>query len=119
MSNEPAPSHLAAAGAALWSAVVGKYDLRVDELATLEDACSITDMIVMLEAAWADDGKPMTAKGSTGQLVIHPLIGEIRVQKAARNALWRQLKLPDSGSSVPGSSEAARGAATSRWSRGS
>ena len=115
MSNEPAPAHLAATGQNLWGEVVKTYDLRVDELATLEDVCSITDMIVMLEKAWADDGKPMVAKGSTGQLVIHPLIGEIRTQKAARNALWRQLKLPDDpGGEKPNQQ---RQAAQSRWSQ--
>jgi DNA polymerase III psi subunit len=111
--NENAPESLASAGAALWSQVVESYDLRADELATLEDACSITDMIAALSASWAELGKPLTTKGSMGQEVIHPLIGEIRTQRMARNALWRQLKLPDEvGGERPNQQ---RSAAQSRW----
>jgi hypothetical protein len=93
--NEPSPDTLAVPGAALWSRVVEGYDLRADELATLEDVCSITDMVAALGGAWSELGRPLTTKGSMGQEVIHPLIGEIRTQRMARNALWRQLKLPD------------------------
>lgn len=114
------PEGVAAAGGRVWKLIVGKYDLRPDELATLEDACRITDMIDALDRAWADDGQPMTAKGSTGQLIIHPLIGEIRTQRMARNALWRQLKLPDLDEPAgegeqPGTPNQHRSAANSRW----
>lgn len=123
------PDGLGEAGGAVWTAIVGKYDLRPDELVTLEDACRITDMIAALDSAWAEDGRPMTARGSMGQLIIHPLIGEIRTQRMARNALWRQLKLPDvdvdaggdaagvdAGSARSGRPNQARSAAQSRWS---
>lgn len=90
-----APAHLQRAGRAVWRAIVTKYDLRPDEMFTLEDACRITDVIAALTAAWAETGSPMTTTGSMGQLVIHPLIGEIRQQRMSRNTLWRQMKLPD------------------------
>lgn len=114
--NEPAPETLAISGAVVWSDVVEGYDLRADELATLEDACSITDMISALTSAWADLGKPLTTKGSMGQEVIHPLIGEIRTQRMARNALWRQLKLPDLD--APAEANQARDAANASWQPG-
>jgi hypothetical protein len=116
------PEGLNAGGRTIWNSIVGKYDLRPDELATLEDACRITDMIDALDAVWAEDGRPATAKGSMGQLIIHPIIGEVRTQRMARNALWRQLKLPDldepaaEGSEpAPGVPNQARSAANSRW----
>jgi len=114
-SKKPAaPDGLGDGGRAMWGGIVKLYDLRPDELSTLEDACRITDMIDALDSAWAEDGRPMTAKGSMGQLIIHPLIGEIRTQRMARNALWRQLKLPDAGDGV-GEANQHRSAAQSKW----
>jgi DNA-binding ferritin-like protein (Dps family) len=89
------PAVLGKDGKKIWSAITAKFDLRPDELVTLEDVCLISDVIALLETAWADEKRPMTTKGSMGQQVIHPLIGEIRTQRMARNSLWRQLKLPD------------------------
>lgn len=101
------------AGAALWSRITGKYELRVDELDTLEDACRIADMIDSLTDVWDGLGRPTITKGSMGQEVIHPLVGEIRTQRAAKNALWRQLKLPDD-EAAPAANQH-RAAATSKW----
>lgn len=91
----PAPKTLGTSGRVVWKQITSKFELRPDELVTLEDVCLISDMIDSLDKAWAEDGRPMTAKGSMGQLIIHPIIGEIRTQRMARNTLWRQLKLPD------------------------
>ena len=73
-------------------------------------------MVAALTSVWEEEGRPVTTKGSMGQQVIHPLIGEIRTQRAARNALWRQLKLPDDAGSGAGESNQNRSAAQSRWS---
>ena len=113
MATMRPPAGLGKAGASIWRSVTARYELREDELLTLEDACRTSDMLSALESAWADDGSPMTTKGSMGQLVIHPLIGEIRAQRAARNALWRQLKLPDDGAVAPPNQ--AREAAQASW----
>lgn len=111
--NETAPAGLAAAGTDVWSRVVDKYDLRPDELVTLEDTCRLSDMIAALDAAWAEQGRPLTTTGSMGQLVTHPLISEIRTHRMARNTLWKQLKLPDlNGLPAPNQQ---RAAAQSRW----
>lgn len=100
-------------GAALWARITSKYVLRLDELDTLEDVCRIADLISVLESAWADLGCPMLTVGSMKQDVIHPLLGEVRVQRMAKNSLWRQLKLPDEDA-VPAANQQ-RAAATTKW----
>lgn len=110
------PAGLGKGGKKVWNGIVGVYDLRPDELATLEDACRLTDMIDAMDKAWSDEGKPLTTTGSMGQLVAHPMISEIRTHRMARNALWRQLKLPDTpGGEVGASPNQHRAAAQSRW----
>ena len=118
MTAPKPPAGIGKAGSKVWKAITSKYELRADELVTLEDVCAATDMIDELESEWRDEGKPMTTSGSMGQKVIHPLIGELRAQRAARNALWRQLKLPDdpAGDGEEESNQH-RGAAQSRWSQ--
>lgn len=117
MSKPKPPESLSDAGRSLWKAVVAKYDLRADELRTLEDACAASDMLAEFEKAWRDLGRPYMSKGSMGQEVEHPLIGSIDKQRKARQAFLRQLKLPDDeGESEPRSTQA-RSAANSRWSR--
>lgn len=113
--NTKPPAVIGKAGAKVWKAITSKYELRADELVTLEDVCAATDMIDELEREWDEDGRPMTTSGSMGQKVIHPLIGELRAQRAARNALWRQLKLPDDESGEGSNQQ--RDAAQSRWSK--
>lgn len=115
----PAPKTLGASGAALWDSIAGKYELRADETAVLEDAARTADIIAAMEQAWADDGRPMTSRGSQGQLVTYPLISELRQYRSARAALLRQLKLPDENSTDQGGALSAknRAAANARWSR--
>jgi hypothetical protein len=115
--HHPAPAGLSKAGSALWRTIASKYQLRPDELAVLEDACRTADTIAALESAWAEDGTPMTTRGSMGQLVIHPLIGELRAQRNARAALLRQLKLPDDPTGEVATNQN-RDAATASWQPG-
>lgn len=116
----PAPKSLTGDGVTLWRDVTADYDLRPDELSLLEQACRTLDVIGMLEAAWSEFGFPMVTTGSMGQEVIHPLIGELRSQRASFERLRAALKLPDDTSSVPveSTSDKARRAAQARWSRG-
>lgn len=112
-SNTPSPpTTLGKAGSKLWADVLGKYELRPDELRTLEDACAATDMLAEFQKAWLDLGRPYMSKGSMGQEVEHPLIGSIDKQRKARQAFLRQLKLPDA---VGGTGNQQREAAQSRW----
>lgn len=115
MSKPKPPTSLADAGKALWVDVVAKYDLRVDELAVLESACKTVDMIATLDDEWDALGKPFLTRGSMGQDVIHPLIGERRAQQSQLAALLGKLKLPDDPAA--GASNQHRSAAQSRWAQ--
>ena len=115
------PETLGDAGKALWKRGAAQYGLRPDECAILEDACATTDMVTALEAAWVEAGRPMVSEGSMGQEVIHPLIGEMRAQRAYRDAALARLKLPDApaaGGKSESSSGKARKAAAARWANG-
>lgn len=119
MSSKPKPpASLDPAGAELWVDVNAKYDLRVDELAILEVACKTVDMIATLDKEWDALGKPFMTRGSMGQDVIHPLIGERRQQQAQLAALLGKLKLPDDVAGAVATNPA-RAAAASRWKHGS
>lgn len=115
MSKPEPPEVLSDAGRALWLSVVEKYDLRADELRTLEDACAATDMLAEFQKAWVELGRPYMSKGSMGQEVEHPLIGSIDKQRKARQAFLRQLKLPEDP--ALGASNQQREAAQSRWAQ--
>lgn len=118
MSKPKPPVTLADAGKALWSSVVAKYELRVDEYAVLEAACKTADMIATLDKEWDALGKPFMTRGSMGQDVIHPLIGERRAQQAQIAKLLGQLKLPDDATAGGVTTNPARAAAASRWKHG-
>ena len=115
MSKPKPPTSLAAPGKALWNDIVNKYDLRPDELRTLEDMCAASDMLAELMKAWNDLGRPYISKGSMGQEVEHPLIGSIDKQRKARQSFIRQLKLPDDPTGVRPNQQ--RDAANSRWAQ--
>lgn len=117
MVAKPVPVGLALAGKSLWSGIADVYELRADEVAVLTDACRTADLIAVMEAGLVD--QPLMVKGSQGQLVINPLISELRQYRAARAALLRQLKLPDEGSTDVGGALSAknRAAANARWAR--
>lgn len=117
MSKIEAPKTLDAAGKALWARVVPAYTLRVDELAVLEAACKTADMIATLDKEWDALGKPFLTRGSMGQDVIHPLIGELRAQQSQLAKLLGLLKLPDEVTGAVGANPA-RAAAATRWKHG-
>lgn len=116
MSNQSAPRGLQPPGVALWKSIAAKYELRPDELATLELACETEDMLATLDKAWADLGKPFLTKGSMGQDVIHPLIGERRQQASLKAGLLLKLRLPDDPG-VGAQPNQHRAAAASKWSQ--
>lgn len=118
------PADLAMAGLGLWNGVAGSYKLRVDELSVLEQAAFEADLIADLRVALVGS-RDRLVRGSQGQLVIHPIISELRQHRATLAALLRQLKLPDLDGDAPTTAEAeagarssqARAAANARWSR--
>lgn len=112
-----APDFLNIEGKRIWSQIVDIYDLRPDELLTLEDICAASDLILDLRTEWITLGRPTMTTGSMGQEVEHPLIGSIDKAQKARNALWRQLKLPDLDEpAVPVNQQ--RDAANTKWATG-
>lgn len=115
------PKDLDKAGAKLWREIItsGKYELRPDEVRILEDACRQADLIDDLAEA-AKDADKLVA-GSMGQLVINPLIAELRQHRNTLASLLGKLKLPDEADESSGESPrstSARKAAQSRWGTG-
>lgn len=112
-----APDFLDIEGKRIWSQIVDIYDLRPDELLTLEDICAASDLILDLRTKWIALGRPTMTTGSMGQEVEHPLIGSIDKAQKARNALWRQLKLPDLDEPAAPVNQQ-RDAANTKWATG-
>lgn len=115
-----APEGLGAKGAKLWEEVTTEFvfDHEPDKAALLERACRITDLIEVLEAEAAS--QPLTARGSQGQPVANPLIGEARQQTNTLNQLIKSLRLEPSEATRLGLSEvrarAGKQGARARWS---
>lgn len=90
-----APSGLQKAGRALWKAMAGdvapgwEFDAR--DLALLGSACRLADAAALLEVVVERDG--VTARGSTGQVVVHPALVELRQHRAAIAALLAKVEL--------------------------
>jgi len=96
------PNDLGPSGRALWAGVVQDWDLRPDELELLHAAARVRDRIDSLTEGMA--GQPLTVLGAQRQVVIHPLITELRQHETALASLLARLKitdhLPDSGPSL-------------------
>ena len=117
MTKPAAPSKLGAKAKRLWTEITGSYELRVDELRILEDACREIDIVERLEDEFRTEDTMV--KGSMGQLVASPLLQELRQHRAVLARLLGMLKLPDEdGRAQESVSNAARKAANARWSRG-
>ena len=114
MAKIKAPKGLSEAGKGLWDDLTADYEFRPDELLLVERAARTVDLIAQMDEERAD---AVTAAGSMGQLVVHPLIAEIRAQSALLASIFKQLGLPDEpGAAVTQSrSVQARAAANSRW----
>ena len=125
--KNPAPRGLSEKGNRLWNKVVEEYELRPDELRTLEAACRASDLV---DRMWAE-GKTaeLVTVGSMGQAVLHPIFPELRQQQAALVSLLKSLRLADvadvadEGGAAVGSpvgdsrSTAARAAAKAKWNK--
>lgn len=115
-----APKGLAKGGSKLWRAIVRTGELGPDLLRVLEDACREADLIDDLEQSQI--GQPRTVPGSQKQLVIHPIISELRQHRTVLSALLRALDVPrpDRGEAenIHTIREAATSLARARWPQG-
>jgi hypothetical protein len=113
------PKGLAKGGLILWRAIVRTGELRADHIRILQDACHEADLIDDLEQYLV--GQPRTVRGSQGQEVIHPVIGELRQHRSVLSTLLRALDLPKIDSSGSEAAhdvrEAAISLARARWTR--
>lgn len=120
MAAPKAPANLGKRGRALWTSIASKYELRPDELCTLEDACREADLIERLHAELAESD--LTTKGSMGQEVASPYVSEIRQHRTVLTNLLKSLKIPDTPAGAAQKraavSDAARSAARARWGTG-
>lgn len=115
--NPDPPEGLGSKALVVWSEVSDAYDLRVDELRVLEDACREIDLIERLEAELR--GAELIVVGSMGQPVANPLVQELRQHRGVLARLLGWLKLPDEEAPAKGNASAsARQAAMARWGRG-
>lgn len=84
-------------GQKLWKSLTSRVEFREDELRVLENACFTADRIKKLRRAI---GEHFTVTGSTGQLVAHPLLQQLRADEAHEANLLKQLNIPEEESSV-------------------
>lgn len=110
------PTGLGAKAKRVWTEITSSYELRVDELRILEDACREIDLVERLEAELK--GAKLIVHGSQGQPVANPLVQELRQHRGVLTRLFGALKLPDEDSGAGERSTAARTAAMARWGRG-
>ena len=89
------PATLGKAGKLLWQRIVADVDpgweLDAADLQNLEGACRAHDRVTELEAAIQRDGA--TVSGSRGQTVVHPAIGEARLQRQLSASLMGRVEL--------------------------
>jgi hypothetical protein len=114
------PAGLEAAGRALWASMHGALaeGLRFTamEREILVRACRLADREAGLRAILDRDG--LMSTGSKGQLVLHPVVGELRLVEPLLVGLLRQVSVSDTGGRVetPTRRRAAK-AARARWDR--
>ena len=89
------PAGLEPAGKALWTAILGRYELSPGELALLGQACRVADVLQRLDGELT--AAPLTCEGSTGQLRPHPLLAATAEQRKVFNMLVRSMALPMPG----------------------
>jgi Phage terminase, small subunit len=94
------PRGLGRDGRRAWRAGLDALDAAgVDPALTvgaLERYARAADRLAHVQATWEDAGRPVTAKGSKGQVVAHPLLRELRDETRAVQQLAEALLPPQS-----------------------
>lgn len=123
----PPPPDLATGGRGrrLWRDLLGVYTFAPVELVLVHELCRSVDQIDACLTLIDRDG--LVVAGSKGQVVDHPLLSEVRANRALAARIASQLDLPEVvPDALPGTgsdrvtsltSIRARRAARSRWDR--
>jgi hypothetical protein len=118
METPKTPKGLQPAGRRYYRQMVQEYVFDVEGLELLRQAAHEVDLIDRLQGQ-IDADETLVVRGSQGQPVSHPAVGEIRQHRQALIALTRALQLPSEDENAPGRvltrSEQARRAAAVRW----
>ena len=115
------PSGLGACGRRLWADTLAVYDLCAHEKNLLLQACHTLDLINTLQRRVSRDG--VMSVGYKGQPVAHPLLNELRQNRALFGSLLSRLALPDVNANGAGGTLCSvdslqqRQAGISRWAR--
>jgi hypothetical protein len=116
------PRGLGVSGRRLWREIVADaaqdgLELVATERFWLHSACKLVDQAAAIEAALKD--APLYMKGSMGQDVSNPLLGELRQLHLAINQTLARLKLDvaEAPGIVPGVNQGRR-AINTRWRGG-
>jgi len=117
MTPPRTPSGLAPSGRSLWKRLTAEYELDVNEVPLVTEACRLADRITELERQIRTDGLMVT--GSKRQPVLHPAVAEVRQSRLAMARLLGQVAFPSvDDKPVTASSMHASKAAAARWRRG-
>lgn len=121
-SQKRPPAALGRRGKALWRVLHSELEFDAHEEAIVLEACRTADVIDDLAAVVEKAGVMST--GSTGQVVVHPAVPELRQQQAALSRLLTSLNLSDALDGGSGQvaisraiSSSAQAAANARWNR--
>jgi hypothetical protein len=97
MTRKNAPPGLGARGRAMWREMRQTFVFSVSEEGTLLELCRCLDELDRLEKTMSSE--PVVVRGSRGQPVPHPLLGDIRAHRLVLAKLVKALNLPDESSS--------------------
>jgi len=112
------PRGLKPPGRAFWKTTTESFDLRGDELVTLEQVCKLMDVASRLEDLV--NGADLVVGGSMGQPRISPALPELRATRVSIARLLGQLGFSDQSSQLVGQAKSDRGRSLARlrWSAG-
>lgn len=115
------PEYLGVNGAKLWKdCAPPAYEMRPDELRLLLECCREVDIIDRLEAALRDDDLMVAGQGLRN-MVVNPLVSELRQHRSTLTTMFKALQLPDSSSGIAQKrqqvSESNTRAARARWDK--
>ena len=114
------PAGLGPEGRALWAKLSAGLIFPPHELVILERVCRTAERIAQLESEL--EGRPALIPGSHKQMVVNPLVTELRLQEGLLATLLGRLSFPDEGAEDGANdwdgltaSQRARKAALARW----